>query len=35
MIYEAPQIAVEPILGEVIEASNGGNTYLPDDNFPA
>ena len=33
MIYEAPMIAIDPILGEVIESS-GGPTYLPDDNFP-
>lgn len=34
MIYEAPEIAIEPMLGDVIKASNGGNTYLPDVNFP-
>ena len=34
MIYEAPQIAIEPVLGDVISQSNGGTTYLPDEDFP-
>ena len=33
MIYEAPQIAIEPILNEVV-AGSGGAIYLPDDDFP-
>lgn len=33
MIYEAPEIVVEPQLNDVIQASNGGNIYLPDHEF--
>lgn len=33
MQYEAPVSMLEVPMGEVIQASDGGNIYLPDDEF--
>lgn len=32
-MYEAPEILVEPAMGNVLKASDGGSIYLPDEDF--